>query len=196
MRTIYAHNIVEKSVSLTLVSETSTISKAIESKAMTLTFRRGLYSFIWWQGSRRPQKQVTEFVRALFLCVFHISCIARTNSIRLYGTNQKHELKMKKSLILLGVIGLMAIPASATQTLDGPHDREGEACHVRVNGWNENGRLQHFENRNSNTGSVNGNGNVSGTASSNMGVANLSVNAGGSIGASSSNTSQESYSGY
>lgn len=103
---------------------------------------------------------------------------------------------MKKSLILLGVIGLMAIPASATQTLDGPHDREGEACHVRVNGWNENGRLQHFENRNSNTGSVNGNGNVSGTASSNMGVANLSVNAGGSIGASSSNTSQESYSGY
>lgn len=31
-----------------LVFETSTLSNSTKSKAVTLTFRRGLYSFIWW----------------------------------------------------------------------------------------------------------------------------------------------------
>ena len=50
-----------------LVFETSTF-QSTKSKVMTLTFRRGLYSFVWWIGSRRPQRQIIwSFVRAFFV---------------------------------------------------------------------------------------------------------------------------------
>jgi hypothetical protein len=74
---------IEKSVIAYIWScEISTISIATKSKVKTLTLRRGLYSFIWLQGSREPHMTDKKRVlSALFLCAY-VNCEFRTERQR------------------------------------------------------------------------------------------------------------------